>query len=218
MNISLRPFLVAVLVGLPLLTTPALAKKKGGKGAPAAKATSSDPAQALAPYVENIDAILALDAPRKGGTPLRSSAPTRLAVLKQEFIAQRASAAPADAPKLDAAVGTCNAIISAIDERERTASSIQASASVSGGGKLNAPSRKDALNQGVRGRDLAKAVGEIEEGKRARAEAKAGRQTTAQTDAALTAMSVNRWNHRAVELRNQIVASYTRVTAPPAKN
>jgi hypothetical protein len=204
-----------LLVLLLTLTSPAApkgkAKGKPGVGKAEAPATPT-PAMQLAPYVEKIQMLLALRPP-DGPAPLRAQAPGKLAVLKTEFATAKSGADKSDAPKYDAAIATCNLLLAAIDERDRTASSIRASAAVHGSEKINAPARKDALNQGVRGGDLAKAVGESEEGRRERDEKRAGHRQTVETDETMTAAAVERWKKREVELRGQITAAYAKIGA-----
>lgn len=203
-----------VVVIVAFAGTPALAgkKKKNGPGAaPAAQPAGPQPGVALEPYITNLDFLLALNPPGKGPHALRNEAPGRLAILKQQFTTARATAQGADAAKYNSAIATCNALTAAIDERQQTAGHIQSSASVGGSEQINAPRRKDVLNQGVRGRDFAKAVGEIEEGKREKAEKQAGREATAKSDASMTAMALSRWNQRVIELRKQITAAYARI-------
>jgi hypothetical protein len=203
--------LIASLAIVPLAATHAASPGKGKRPGPAVAAESALPEKALAPYIEKLDVLLALDHP--GPAPFREQAPGHLAVLRQRFATAKAAASGAEAGKFTAAIATCDALTGAIEERQRTASEIRASRAVSGSDKLNAPGRKDALNQGVRGGDLAKAVGEVQERKREQAEKQAGRRATAQGDASLTAMAINRWNQHAIDLRKKITASYARISA-----
>jgi len=185
-------------------------KKKEEQKANAAD--ESSPAKALAPFIEKVDLVLALRPPA-GPAPLWNQAHGKVAVLKQQFTVSRTGAEGADAAKYDAAIATCTALLGAIDERDRTASAIFAASAVHGSEKINAPPRKDAANQGVRGGDLSKAVGEVVEAQRERDEKQAGHQATVDTDNALTAAAIKRWKQREIELRAQITAAYVKIGA-----
>lgn len=208
--------LVAAIVALP--TSSALAKGKGkGKGpgpAPAAQNAES-PSKALAPYINNLDALLALQRPPGKKAPaqhaLIEKAPGQLVTLRQEFTEQRGKAPEAERAKYDAAIATCNALTGALDERQKVLGDLRASGANKGSGKLEQGPRKDNLQQGLHGDGLAKAVGADVELQREKAANKKAAQTAAANDDALSAMAVNRWNQRSIELRKQINASYARI-------
>jgi hypothetical protein len=186
-------------------------KKAAAQARAAAKSESETPAKALEIYILHLDQLLALSPQGGGPTPLRNQTPGRLVVLKQRFTAERASSQGKEAANLDAAIATCDALIGATNERQRAASELRASTAVKGSEKINAPGRKETLNQGVRGGDLAKAVGEIQEGKRERAEKRAGHRETQKDDGAMDAMAVKHWHERSQQLEKQINAAYARI-------
>jgi hypothetical protein len=202
--------LLALAVATPLH---AKGKKKGGGGkgpaaeAPAAQA-GNGPGGALAPYIEKLDALLALHPP---AGPFFAEADGHLAVLRQRFVTEGQAAAEGEKQKFAAAVVTCDAITAAVNERKQTAGNLQASHALQGSSKLNQGPRKDVLNQGVRGGDFAKGVGEIQEGKREKAANRAAKATAASDDQALTAMAVNRWNQRSAQLKQSILADYAKI-------
>ena len=133
----------------------------------------------------------------------------QIALLKQSFVAQKSNASAPDQSSLNAAVATCDAIAAALNERQRTVGQIKASMAVKGDTDLG-ERRKDNLTQGLRGRNKAKAA-KIEF-KREKREAAEARREAAEGDDALTAGSVQRWNQRAIELRKQINAAYSRIS------
>ena len=212
---SLTGMLVAALIAI--FTAPASAKgkpkpkPKPAAPQPAAKPDYSKPSDVLAPYITNLEQLLALQrtAP-KPVMPLLEQASGQLVVIRLEIAAVRKTAEPADQPKLDAGIATCDALTKSLEERQKVLGDIQASRSVKGSGKLEGGPRKDVLSQGVKGGDLAKAVGTIAEYKREQAAIAASKTSAGETDDALTAMSVNRWNKRAVELRKYITDAYSR--------
>jgi hypothetical protein len=203
-------FLAIFAAVIALSGTPAFAGKRKKDGA--GQQTSLQPTRELEPFITDLEPLLSLE-PEKGKKAhrVREEAPGQIAVLERQFTTARATAKGPDAAKLDAAIATCKLLTAAIDERQKAAGHIVSSSVVGNSGMINAPSRKDALNQGVRGRDFAKAVGEVEEGKREAAEKFAAQIQTQKTDDAMTAMAINRWNQRSVELRKQITAAYARI-------
>ena len=187
-------------------------KGKGKGGVPAAPASASNPAEALSPYITHVDQLLAL---RRQGTPqgmaFLENASGRLATMRLQFVAEKEKAAEGDRARFEAAIATCDRLSGALDERQKVLGDIRASQAVQGSGKLDAGPRKDNLTQGIKGGDEAKAVGAIVEHKREKAAARAAKNQAAANDDALTSMSANRWNKRAIELRQQITASYAQI-------
>jgi len=106
-------------------------------------------------------------------------------------------------------------ISAAIDERQRTFGQMQAANAVKGSDTIG-QRRKDVLNQGVQGGTFAKAVGEVEEGKRERREHKEQAARAAADDRAISAGVLNHWKERAIQLRQQILASYTQIALASA--
>lgn len=208
-----RLALLAALFALSIGPAFAKAKGKGAKPkAPAPAASASSPAEALEPYINHLDQLLALhrSAPPKG-LAFFDQAPGRLATLKQGYAVQRDKAQDADRPKFDAAIATCDRLTAALDERQKVLGDIRAAQAVQGSGKLESGPRKDNLTQGINGGSTAKAVGAIVERDREKAAARAAKKSAAKSDDALTAMSANRWNKRSIELRQQITASYAKI-------
>jgi hypothetical protein len=161
--------------------------------------------------IENLDSLLALERPANPKLAARmNSAGGRVAVLKQEFVAKRATAEAPEKTRLDAAIQTCDAISNALDERQKTLSQIHASDAVKNSSKIG-QRRKENISQGVEGHGTAKAVGTIVEARREQAEKREARQIAADDHNAITAAAVNRWNQRAVELRRDINARYARI-------
>jgi hypothetical protein len=182
-------------------------------GAPAKPPVS--PAQKLTPFIENVDFLLASNPPRPK-VNFVNGASSKLAIFKTLFIEEAATADPELRAKLAAAIRTCNLISAAIDERQRTLGQMQAANAVKGS-DLIGQRRKDVLNQGVRGGTFAKAVGEVEEGKRERREHKEQAARATADDQAISAGVANHWKERAIQLRQQILTSYTQIalaTAP----
>jgi hypothetical protein len=213
----MKTFPLAIL-GLSLLlslgTLPAQAKGKGKPKPPAAviAPNAEAPAEALAPYINNLDELLALERnvkpPRK---LLFDQAPGRLVTLRAQFIEVRDKAPEAEREKFNAAVATCDALTRALDERAAMLGKLSASAAVGGSGKLEKGPRKDNLTQGIHGDDDAKAVGAIAERDRERGENRQARISAAKNDNALSAMTANSWTKRSIELRNGIAAAYARI-------
>jgi hypothetical protein len=186
-------------------------KKKPAPPAPAepAKPDYSKPSEVLAPYIANLEQLLSLQ--RKAPPPViaqMEKASGDLVIARLEFTTLRKAAEPADQPKLDGGIATCDAIKRSLEEREKVLSDIQASRAVKGSGALSGGPRKDNLTQGIKGGDLAKAVGGTLEYKREKNAKAAAKKGAAQTDDAMTAGSVNRWNKRALELRKFITDAY----------
>jgi len=218
---SLLGLLIAALLAFSVPTASAKGKKKNNGPAPQAepqppaKPDYSQPAEVLAPYITRLDQLLALNRTvPKPVMPFMEQAQGQIVVTRLEFATLRKTAAEADHAKFDAAIATCDALTRALDERQTVLGNIQASSSVKGSGRLDKGPRKDTLSQGVHGGGLggglAKAVGAIEENKRERAETAAAKKSAAQTDNSLTAMSINRWNKRAIEWRTFITDAYSK--------
>ena len=119
-----------------------------------------------------------------------------LTVAKVEFGAERKKADAKDQPEFDAAVATCDAITRSLDERQKVIGDINASRAVKGSGKLQDGPRRDYL-------------GPIE-AKREKDVHKGAVKSAGQADDALTAMSLNRWNKRSIELRKYITDAYAK--------
>lgn len=179
---------------------------------PIALPDASQPSEALTPYIVHLDSLLALG--HIGSPPVQefcALAPGRLLVLRQQFLARQSEAPDDRKPSFAAAAATCDLLTAAVDERQRTVGDITASRQVKGSGKLDEPSRKETLTQGIQGGSTAKAVGAIVERDRERQFLADGRARSGSAEAALEAMALNRWNQRSLELRRKIAAAYAQV-------
>jgi len=203
---------VVIIASSALLLPTAHAAKKPAK--PAGKAVEhhdGSPAEQLAPFIEHIDALLALERPATPAGARLNQAPGKLAVLKQQFVEKRAKAGQEEQGELNAAIATCDVFSAALDERQKAVGQMQASAAVKNSGDLGRR-RKDNLSQGQEGHGVDKAVGTIAEARRERQENREAQHKAAIDDNALTAAAANRWNQRAIELRREITASYGRIS------
>ena len=204
--------LMALVFALP---SGALAKKKGKGGPPPAAPAAPNPAnptEALAPFINSIDNLLALNRHvNKANAAFLAQSSGRVVTLRQEFIGQQESAPDDQKAKFKAAIATCDAISAALDDREKTLGDIKSSSAVGNGGKLEAPAKKDNLTQGIHGGSTAKAVGSIVERDRERQAIAQGNARAAGGDHALTSMAANQWNKRAIDWRQKIVANYSQI-------
>jgi hypothetical protein len=208
---SLITSCVVAFLALPLLSVEAKPKKKHPPTpAPAEPAADLPPSQQLAPYVTNIDSLLLLHWPPAPAPPLLEGAAGHLAVFKAIYLARQAKAEPAEAASLAAAAATCDALTAALDERQRTVSQISANAAVKGGSDLGRQ-RKDNFSAGTTGQEFARTFDVIEQAKRERARNQELQKRATATDSAFTQGAVNRWNQRAVELRQQIATLYAKI-------
>jgi hypothetical protein len=191
-------------------------RRGGGGPGPAAQAvTKPDPTkphEALQPYIVHIDQLLSLERPEgKPITPMLNQASGRITTLRQQFVAERKKGVEAaEQAKFDAAIATCDALTRALEERDKTMSQIESSSAVKGSKAIGAR-RKDNLTQGIDGGDRSKAVGAAVERDRERAERRGAAKRAEQGDNAMTAMSVNRWNERSLQLKKQITDSYGKI-------
>jgi hypothetical protein len=197
----------------------AKAPHPGKKQAPAAQTSAemvhpdaSNPTGALSPYINDLDNLLALQ--RVGPKPKQAvlaQAPGRIVALRQQFAAEQEKA-PAEAKaKWAAALQTCDLLSAALEDRSKVAGDRQASTSITGSGKLEEPSRKDNLTQGIKGGSRAKAVGAIVERDRERQAIAKGEAHAANDHSALNAMTLNQWNKRSAEWRQKIFAAYGQI-------
>jgi hypothetical protein len=207
---AFRPttFLLALAFVLPLATVSAKPRKKAEAPAATPAPDPANPVEALAPYITNIDQLLALRrAPGPNGAVL-NDAQGRLVVLRQEF-AMKQSDAPAEKKgRFTAAMKTCDLLSSALTERQTTLGNLASSQAVKGDGALNDPAKKDNLTQGIHGYGWAKAVGSVEERDRERAAQHKAAQETKATDNSLQSMAENQWNQRAIQWRQAIAGAY----------
>ncbi len=206
------PFFLAVVI---VLGTPFGAyAKKGKKDKPdstPAPADPSNPVAALSPYIINLDGLLALNRTAKSTQAFAAEAPGQLIVLRQEFVVEQEKAAD-DAKKMfAAAIKTTDLISAALEDRGKVAGDLNASHAVASDGKLQDPAKKDNLTQGIKGGDLAKAVGSIEERDREKQGIARGHAQNVASGNAMSAMAANQWNQRATQWHDQIAAAYSQI-------
>jgi hypothetical protein len=214
----MKSFLPICLVAILVVAAPAgiYAKSKKGKGKGdqngPAEGNPAIPAEALAPYINNLDALLALNRPAtKSLQAFFAQSSGRIVTLRQEFIGEQANAPAENKHLFKAAIATCDAISGALAERDSTLADMQSSSAVANSGKLEQPSKKDNLTQGIKGGDFAKAVGSVVERDRERQATAIAKKNAAGGDHALTSMSANRWNKRSAELKQKIIADYSQI-------
>lgn len=197
--IAISPILLLVLF------PPAASAKRGPKDA------AGSPAQDLEPYINHLDQLLAAKPKAAGkGTPLANQAPGRIAVLKASYTARRAKAEGAEAARLTAAIATCDALTRALDERQRTVGQMKANLAINSSETLGRR-RKDNFSDGTEGGRLARAVDTAAQARRERADNRDIKQRANATEHEMDARSLERWNQRAIELRKQITAAYSRI-------
>jgi hypothetical protein len=211
---ALLPLVVLCLACAALPAQAAPGKKKGGGPAPAPAPASKtqSPGAALQPYIDHLDGLLALQPPppKAPFAPMYRQAESKLTVLRQQFVTDGQSAPEDQKDRYRAAIATVDSLNGAIAERRQTAANLESSRQMTGSAKLEQGPRKDNLSQGVKGGELPKAVAEIEEGKRERAANRAAKEAAANKDNSMTAMAVNRWKQRCIQLRQGIMANYAK--------
>jgi Na+-transporting methylmalonyl-CoA/oxaloacetate decarboxylase gamma subunit len=187
--------------------------KKAPEPAPAeVPADPANPAQALSFYINNLDQLLALQRKvAKNDAPNYEQAAQRMVTLRAGFAAEREKADAAGRPKFDAAMATCDLLARALNERQAVIGDIASSKAVQSSGKMEEGGRKDNLQEGLKGGGLSKAVGTVVERDRERdEEAKAAARNAANNNA-MTAMTLNRWTKRSLELKAAVNDSYARI-------
>ena len=178
---------------------------------PGANPDYSDPSGTLAPYIANLEELLALQ--RSAPAPVMAfleKASGQITVARLEFTSQRKTADAEDQADFDAAIATCDALTKSLEERQKVLGDINASRAVKGTGKLEDGPRKDSLSQGIPGGGIAKAVGTVAELKREQAATATSKKSAGHSDDAMTAGSLNRRNKRSLELRKYITDAYAR--------
>jgi hypothetical protein len=119
--------------------------------------------------------------------------------LRSAFAGSAAQAAPADKEQFTTAIAVCDALNSAMDEREQTLASIEGSAAVHGPSDVGAR-RKDIPTHGGRG---AARLARIEQRQERHEEANR-KQEAAEKDNFLTQQHKNAWTQRALKIRQRI--------------
>jgi hypothetical protein len=207
----MKNFLPIALILTLVLAFPfgAEAKKKAKETPAPAAADPSNPVAALAPYISNVDELLALNRGKKGGEPFFQKASGDLLILRQEFVVEAEKAADAHLKGMyAAAVQTCDAISAALEDRSKVLGDLSTSSTINPDGKLNAPAKKDNLTQGIHGDGFAKAVGSVVERDRERQAIADGKAQNKANGSALTAMASNQWNTRSAQWKQQIAGAY----------
>lgn len=205
-------FAILLCAGVSAMGKP---KPKPKAPEPAPTEVPSDPAnptQALSFYINNLDQLLALQRKvARNDEPIYEQAAQRMVTLRAGFAAEREKADAAGQKKFDAAMATCDLLARALNERQAVLADIASSKAVQSSGKMEEGGRKDNLQEGLKGGGLSKAVGSVVERDRERdEEAKAAARNAANNNA-MTAMTVNRWTKRSLELKAAVNDSYTRI-------
>jgi len=117
--------------------------------------------------------------------------------LRGSFLEWKAKAPANEQPAWHAAVAVCDALNSAMDEREKARANLESSSAVHGPSDLGAR-RKDNLRN-------------WREAERERREEANRKQNAAQTDAFLNGTLRTNWTQRAIQLRQHIVSLHTRL-------
>jgi hypothetical protein len=205
------------LVVLLALAVPfgAYAKKKG-KGEPAETPIplpgASNPAEALSPYIVNLEQLLALGrAPKTEKQPLYTQTSGLLVTLRQQLVVEQTKASAEAKNMYTAAINTADLITAALQDREKALADLRSSTAVQGTGKLEEQGRKDNIAQGIKGDHIGKAAAVIMERDREReANAKAAARSGHDQNA-MTAMAANQWDQRAIAWRQKIAGSYSQI-------
>ncbi|MEI9894418.1 MAG: hypothetical protein WDN28_11185 [Chthoniobacter sp.] len=211
------PSLLAIICLTLVAPFGAYAKKKGKRGQPPAATPiplpgAANPAEALSPYILNLDQLLAFHRPPATATqPLFTQTSGLLLVLRQEFVVNLEKASAEQKNMYTAAINTADLISAALDDRNKAMGDLHSSQAVKGSGKLEEQARKDNIAQGIPGDRIGKAASVIMERDR---EMEANRKAAARSAAdqkALGAMAVNEWGQRATGWRQRIGASYSQI-------
>ena len=129
----------------------------------------------------------------------------RVAELREKFADQWSKAPDVDKPMYQAAVAVCDALLAAMDERQKAIASLQGSAAVHGPSDLGAH-RKDIPTHGTRA-DAQLAGLELQ---REEHEQQNRKQEAAQNDNFFNMQLKTNWSQRAAQLRQNINALYSR--------
>ena len=129
----------------------------------------------------------------------------RVAELREKFADQWSKAPDVDKPMYQAAVAVCDALLAAMDERQKAIASLQGSAAVHGPSDLGAH-RKDIPTHGTRA-DAQLAGLELQ---REEHEQQNRKQEAAQNDNFFNTQLKTNWSQRAAQLRQNINTLYSR--------
>lgn len=171
-----------------LLTTTAVAQHK--------------PSEVLSLFFQNhLDRILS-----PIGQPVPVPLPhARVTQLREQFADQWSKAPEADKPMYQAAVAVCDAVSSAMDERQKAIASLQGSRAVHGPSDLGAR-RKDIPTRGTLGDAQLAGLGLQREAY----EEQNRKQEARQNDNFFNTQLETNWSHRTAQLRQNINALYAR--------
>ncbi|MEP6672060.1 MAG: hypothetical protein ABJF10_23050 [Chthoniobacter sp.] len=196
----------------------AYAKKKGkGGGEPPAATpiplpSAANPAEALSPYIVNLDQLLSFERANSTATqPLFTQTSGLLLTLRQQFSVELTKAPAEQKNMYTAAINTADLINAALEDRNKALNDLHTSQVVRGSGKLEEKSRKDNIAQGIHGDGLGKAVAVIEERDREKAAAKQAAARSGADQNALGAMAANQWNQRATLWHQKIAGAYSQI-------
>lgn len=190
----------------PAAAAPAGKQKK--KAEPAKRGVASSPAEGLQPYISNLDRLLALDRAGKK-QPLPSSG--RLIILRAGYASRLETAQGAEAESLKAAIATCDALTSAIAERDTALADLRRNSAVKSSGALGAKTKSN-FSQGTVGPERTRTTDVRAQAIRERRQNLDMKKNAARNDNALTAGAIKRWSDRSIQLRQQIAASYARIS------
>jgi len=108
-------------------------------------------------------------------------------------------------------MATCDLLARALNERQAVLGDIASSKAVQAAARWKKAAARIISRRGLKGGGISKAVGTVVERDRERdAEAKAAARNAANNNA-MTAMTVNRWNKRSLELKAAVNDSYARI-------
>jgi hypothetical protein len=174
--------------------------------------SASNPAAALSPYIVNLEQLLAFDrADSTASQPLFTQTAGLLLTLRQELVVEQEKAAPEQKGMFTAAINTADLITAALNDRDTALANLKSSQAVAGGRKLEKPSRKDNLAQGIHGDGIGKAEAVAVERDREKQFLRQAAKETAGDQNAMSAMAINQWNQRAAGWRQKIAASYSQI-------
>lgn len=202
------------------LAVPFGAHAKKGKGekehepqaTPIPMPSAGNPVEALSPYIINLDQLLAFDrAPATAKQPLFTETPGLLTSLRQQFVAEAASALPEKQSLYANAVKTVDLISAALDDRTQALANLKSSQAVGTSSTLEQQARKDNLAQGIHGGGIGKAEAVAVERGREKQQIKRADGRAGASGNAMTSMAMNQWTQRAADWRQRISASYSQV-------
>jgi hypothetical protein len=215
---GMKTLFLPVIVALTFLT-PDVVLAKGKKHAPQPPAatpiplpSASNPVEALSPYITNLEQLLSFErADSTANQPLFTQTSGLLTTLRQSLVVEQEKADAKLKNMFTAAINTADLIVAALNDRDAALANLKTSQSVAGGQKLEAPSKKDNLAQGIHGGGIGKAEAvAVERDREKQFQRQAAKQTGADQNA-MTSMAMNQWNQRAAAWRQRIAASFSQI-------